>query len=72
MTTKAELLRVIRRQCKDCMAGVESEIIKCTAPNCPLFDFRSGKDPRPSKKRVEMARERYTPDTFKTTTAASE
>ena len=54
MTTKAELLKVIRLQCIECMGGVQSEIPKCTSPDCSLFDFKSGKDPRPHPSKVKM------------------
>ena len=65
MTTKAELLKKIRLNCNECMGGVrardndglsiQSEMIEgCTAPECAFFDYRQGKDPRPSKRRVAM------------------
>jgi len=71
MTTKAELLRVIRRECKICMGGYENEITKCTSPDCPLFDFRSGKDPRPNPNKVKMGTERASKNGFKPFTEGS-
>jgi hypothetical protein len=61
MTTKAELLRVIKLQCQECMGSMKAREGKmdtgaallvegCTAPKCSLFPYRSGKDPRPGKK----------------------
>ena len=54
MTTKAELLKVIRRECINCMGGYIDEVSKCTTPKCELFDYRMGKDPRPNKNKVRM------------------
>jgi len=56
MTTKSELLRVIRKQCTSCMGDVPSEVTKSTSPKCSLFDFRFGKDPRPNPGKVEMGK----------------
>lgn len=67
MTTKAELLKVIKLQCQECMGSsvarngeLDGEaanlVIGCTAPDCSLFPFRSGKDPWPSKSKVEGGR----------------
>jgi len=67
MTTKAELLKVIRTNCVSCMGGYEIEVAKCTSPNCDLFSFRMGKDPWPNQKKSEMARERATKFGFKPT-----
>ena len=56
MTTKAQLLRVVRKQCLECMGGYESEIPICTSPNCSLFDYRMGKDPKPNPNKVKMGK----------------
>ena len=68
MTTKAELLKLIRANCVSCMGGYEIEVAKCTAPNCDLFGYRMGKDPWPNQKKSEMARERATKFGFKAST----
>ena len=39
-------LKSIRKYCIWCMNNRISEISKCTAPNCALFIFRSGKRPK--------------------------
>jgi len=39
-------LKAIRKFCVECMGFQVSEIIKCTAPLCPLFPFRQGKTGR--------------------------
>lgn len=54
MTTKAELLKRIRRNCTECMGGQASFVPGCTSPKCQFFDFRMGKDPRPSKAKQEI------------------
>lgn len=50
MTTKTELLKVIRRKCYDCSEGSVSEIAKCPVQRCDLFPFRMGRDPNPARK----------------------
>jgi hypothetical protein len=56
MTTKNQLLKVIRKQCVECMGGQEREAEKCVAPRCGLFPYRSGRDPEPNAARTEAAR----------------
>jgi hypothetical protein len=56
MTTKNQLLKVIRKQCVECMGGQVGEIEKCTAPKCSLFSYRSGHDPEPNAGNVERGR----------------
>ena len=58
MTTKAELLRVILCNCKNCMGGYEGEILKCSAPDCELFPYRMGKDPKPNRTKSEIMKKR--------------
>lgn len=61
MTTKAELLRVIRLQCEECMGSSRARkrefsqearnlVVECSALECSLFPFRLGNDPWPKKK----------------------
>ena len=50
MTTKATILKAIRAQCIECMGNQPFLIEGCTSPKCSLYPYRSGKDPRPSKK----------------------
>ena len=68
MTTKAELLKVIRQQCKNCMGGYENEIPICTAPKCSLFPYRMGKDPNPNPNKVKMGKEQALKYGFKAPT----
>lgn len=67
MTTKAGLLRVIKLQCQECMGSTRARdgdldngaallVEGCTAPECPLFDYRNGADPRPSVSKVQRGR----------------
>jgi len=60
MATKTDLLRLIRQNCAECMGGtraIENEwpvknpadIANCTAPECPFYPFRMGKDTRPTE-----------------------
>jgi len=50
MTTKGELLKMIRRNCISWMGDQPSLIDGCTCPDCEFFEFRDGRDPRPKKK----------------------
>ena len=44
-TTKAELLKTIRRKCMDCTCDQMKEVELCPMKDCPLWPFRMGKDP---------------------------
>ena len=61
MTTKAHILRTIALQCQECMGSEKARdfeyseehrnIVKdCTAPDCLLFPYRLGRDPKPTRK----------------------
>lgn len=61
MTTKKEILDAIREQCLDCCGGSWKEVKNCSCritPGghrmCPLYPFRFGTDPNPSKARQEI------------------
>ncbi len=63
MTTKTELLAVIRKRCLECCSGSYAEVERCTSgPNaspyatCALWEFRLGIDPYPSETRVQSGR----------------
>lgn len=50
MTTKAEILKVIRLNCLDCVVGQVSIIEDWGGEkSCKLYPFRFGKDPAPAK-----------------------
>jgi hypothetical protein len=58
MTTKSELLKMIRMNCSQCMGEVAqtpvknpSDIEACTSKACIYFEYRFGKDPYPSPSR---------------------
>jgi hypothetical protein len=38
-------IQVIRAKCLDCCAGSSDEVRKCVAMACPLWPFRTGKNP---------------------------
>lgn len=44
-------LKAIRAKCFDCCGGKYNEIRECSAKNCPLYNYRFGKNPN-RKKRV--------------------
>jgi hypothetical protein len=46
--TKGEILKLIRRNCLDCMGGMSAEVEKCTSKLCVMLPLRFGKDPNPS------------------------
>lgn len=38
-------MKAIRAKCLDCCGGQYSEVKMCPCTNCPLYDFRLGKNP---------------------------
>lgn len=61
-------LKAIREFCIECNGGVVTEVRTCTAPNCPLYAYRMGKNPyakrnmtdeqkQAAKERLQRARE---------------
>ena len=59
MSTKASILKVIVAFCDECMGDQHSFVVDCTAKTCPLYEFRLGKDPRPSRKGNSAALQAY-------------
>ena len=47
-------LKSIRKKCLQCMSGHYKEIRLCPSENCPLYQYRMGKNP----KIVEIAKKR--------------
>jgi hypothetical protein len=43
-------LTAIRAFCVSCMGGYVQEIKGCSAPKCPLYPFRMGKNPYHTRK----------------------
>lgn len=67
MTTKANLLKMIRQFCSECMGGPQAcanvwpienpgMVDDCTASECIWYKYRFAKDPKPNPKRVEKGR----------------
>ena len=61
-------LMAIKEFCMECCGYNSADVKTCTAPNCPLFAFRSGKNPyrkremtaeqrQAAKERLQKARE---------------
>ena len=50
MTTKSELLKMIRKNCIACVGDQPYLVDGCTCPDCEFFEFRDGSDPRPARK----------------------
>ena len=51
MTTKAQILKDIRRKCIDCCVYQVGEVRKCHLTECALHPYRFATDPNPSKPR---------------------
>jgi hypothetical protein len=49
MTTKANVLKAIRKNCLECSCGSETEVRQCTHVKCPLYPYRMGRDPNPAR-----------------------
>ena len=50
-------LKAIRSFCIECMGGQVREVKDCTAPNCPLYAFRMGKNPYRSRELTDEERQ---------------
>ena len=51
MTTKTEILTVIRSKCLDCCCYQTAEVWECRVSTCGLWPYRLGMDPEPSRTR---------------------
>ena len=45
-------MQAICAKCLDCMCGQKREIKLCTCTDCPLYDFRLGKNPNIKKREL--------------------
>ena len=43
-------IKAVRLKCIDCCCGSATEVKLCPADNCPLHDFRLGKNPYRKKR----------------------
>ena len=59
MTRKARKVTVakaVRRKCLECCGGSAKAVAECPSGNCPLFQFRAGRDPnRPPRTEKQEA-----------------
>lgn len=39
-------LKAIRKNCLECSGNMPSEVRNCVIKNCPLFNYRFGKNPK--------------------------
>lgn len=70
MTTKTQLLQIIRKTCLRCMCGSFQEVDLCSTQEriniglekCPLYPYRYGSDPTAAKKGIKPSCG-YTPKT---------
>ena len=51
MTTKADILHVIRQKCLDCSGDQPGEVRDCPVTHCGLWPYRMGVDPAPGPAR---------------------
>jgi hypothetical protein len=49
--------KAIKMMCLDCSGYIQKDVRECVIPDCPLFDFRLGKNPF-RKKRVMTEEQR--------------
>lgn len=54
---KTSPVKAIREFCLECSGGSSSEVKHCTAPNCPLYAFRFGKNPYIKREMTEEQKE---------------
>lgn len=50
-------MKAIRAKCLDCSCGSANEVKHCPITNCPLFPYRSGKNPNARRERTAVQRE---------------
>lgn len=50
-------IKAIKAKCLDCCCGDKSEVRACPATNCPLWDFRLGKNPNRKRTLTDEQRE---------------
>lgn len=43
---RIKVLRAIRKKCLECCCGSSHEVDLCTNPNCSLFEYRKGHNPK--------------------------
>lgn len=55
MEAQTNPVKVIREKCLDCCCGSIKEVKLCTAERCPLWPWRTGKNPY--RKKVERTEE---------------
>lgn len=49
-------MKAIRLKCLDCCCGSANEVKLCTCADCPLYDFRLGKNPNIRREYTEEQR----------------
>jgi hypothetical protein len=47
---KRPIMSVIRAKCLDCCCGSSHEVMHCTTAGCPLWPYRTGKNPFTDRK----------------------
>lgn len=52
-------LKAIKAKCLDCCCGQLNEVKLCPAVDCPLFEFRFGKNPYHTRQLTEEQRQAY-------------
>lgn len=50
-------LRAIKMFCVECFGGSAREVSRCTSYNCPLYEFRQGKNPRLKRELTDEQRQ---------------
>lgn len=50
-------LKAIKLFCVECFGGQARAVKQCTAPKCPLYEFRQGKNPYLKRKLTDEQRE---------------
>ena len=45
LTTRLTPIKAIRAKCLECCENISIEVKRCESTNCPLFEYRMGKNP---------------------------
>lgn len=50
-------LKAIKTFCVECFGGNAREVSRCTSYNCPLYEFRQGKNPKLKRELTDEQRQ---------------
>ncbi len=64
-THRKSPIKAIRAKCLDCCCGNHAEVKVCTAKDCPLFYFKSGRNPYRQPRELSEEQRQATAERFR-------